>query len=412
MASNPNTCADVALHFSKMHGLGNDFVMVEDRQLAALALASAQLADARIEFDADWIRQFCSRLAAHLCNRNFAVGADGLIVAIDLAHLRAFKNKTAPAADEKFFLALDQFTAPYPERDSCDVAWIYVNSDGSYSAMCGNGLRCLTLFVKKLGWSVGDSFRVSTSVYPVTVSVESGTAPGGSQAAASMTVRTRLAGPKYAPEQIPLKLPTGTTAGQNFVDQAIAVGARTIKATCISMGNPHCVVFDEGQETAELSDIMGAYVSDIRAAHASGRALQKFPPALLQLADDMQKLSVFPQGVNVEFVKIDPLSPETAYVFVVERGCGPTLACASGAAAVLAAGVISKRLNKKSYVILPGGKLEVCLSSSGDQGCMANSNEYIDLTGPATKAFAGDTTLSAAVLLSLASTDSTEGVCR
>jgi len=180
-----------------------------------------------------------------------------------------------------------------------------------------------------------------------------------------------------------------------FVDQEISVGGRNLLATCISMGNPHCVIFEQ-----EGLSLFG-YAADIKAAHDGGRALQKFPEELLQLAGDIQKLSIFPQGVNVEFVRTEGQDPDTACVFVVERGCGATLACASGAAAVLAAGVISNRLNKKSYVILPGGKLECSLTGCGDdQGSMQagaeyKQNQYIELTGPATRAFSGNVSVPA-----------------
>jgi diaminopimelate epimerase len=193
----------------------------------------------------------------------------------------------------------------------------------------------------------------------------------------------------------------------SFVDQSIDVNGLKLQATCVSMGNPHCVIFE--QEGLSLAQ----YAVDIEKAHASGRALHDFPRRLLLLAADIQQLSLFPEGVNVEFVKVDSESPDTAVVFVVERGCGATLACASGAAAVLAAGVISGRLNKKSYVILPGGKLEVSLSSVNEQGCM---QEYIDLTGPAVKVFSGDVILPAYALLAglvaaKSSAISGEGLC-
>ena len=376
-----DTRSAIALHFSKMHGLGNDFVMLEAEQLAACvsSLASSVSGPAQI-------KQICSRLAAFICNRNFGVGADGLIVAIDLKHMRA--QSTAAVG---FYRALDLYTADYPGRDDCDIAWIYVNSDGSYSAMCGNGLRCLAFFVKELGWPLGKSFSVATSVYPVTAEVIDGTAPDGTKVDSSknksdtIIVRTRLAGAKYATAQIPMAVP----AADRFIDQPIKVAGRTFLATCISMGNPHCVLFEQDGLSLE------GYAADIKKAHADGKALQKFPDELLQLADDIQKLSIFPEGVNVEFVRTDA-DRENAWAFIVERGCGATLACASGAAAVLAAGVISNRLNKKSYVILPGGKLECSLTGCGDhQGSMQagaeyTQDEYIELTGPATRAFSGD----------------------
>ena len=128
---------------------------------------------------------------------------------------------------------------------------------------------------------------------------------------------------------------------------------------------------------------MMRYALDIEKAHGQGLCLNRFPSELVVLAEEIQKLPAFPQGVNVEFVL--PQGRDNACTFVVERGCGPTLACASGAAAVLAAGVKTNRLNKKSYVILPGGKLETHL---------LNEPEEIELIGPAVQVFSGAISLT------------------
>jgi diaminopimelate epimerase len=392
----------ISVHFSKMQGLGNDFVMISDSQLACLAAAVGKITAGEGR-GGPWLKQFCSKLASTLCNRHFGIGGDGLIVAIDLARLQKECADKNPADDNRareidpFYVALEEFTASYPQRNTCDLGWIYVNADGSYSAMCGNGLRCFTLFAQELGWLRGAACRVATAAYPVVVTIKNDgvagcTAPGGGgpnalDACRGIEVISRLAGPKFAPQDIPLDTSMLAAGLTTFVDQLIDVNGLKLQATCVSMGNPHCVIFE--QDGLSLAQ----YAADIKSAHAGGHALQNFPRRLLVLAADIQQLSLFPEGVNVAFVKIDPETKGTALAFVVERGCGATLACASGAAAVLAAGVISGRLNKKSYVILPGGKLEVSLSSVPDQ---ENMQEFIDLTGPAVKVFSGDITLPAA----------------
>lgn len=378
-----------------MHGLGNDFVMLSAEELARLVEAATVADQAHSQSrdavaGAACLESFCGALATRLCNRHFSIGGDGLIIAINLTELKK------QIEDSDFYRALDQFTASYPQRDQCQLAWIYINSDGSYSAMCGNGLRCFTLFARELGW-LEVTAKVATSAYPVEVTItkELDTAPGGGLIGAgglvAVEVLTRLAGPVFAPAEIPLDTSDFQSfSGLNsFVDQNIDIHGTTLAVTCLSMGNPHCVVFEQESIAAALDE----YVVDIKAAHANGLPLQNFPRRLLVLAADIQQLSLFPQGVNVEFVAIDKNNGNTALVFVVERGCGATLACASGAAAVLAAGVISGRLNKKSYVILPGGKLEVSLSSVHNQ-------EYIELTGPAIKAFSGDVTLPLSIFAS------------
>ncbi len=423
------------LHFSKMHGLGNDFVMISDRQLADLVVAALSQVGGKTSrsaapsFDAQRLKQFCSRLASTLCDRHFGIGGDGLIVAIDLAHMlsaaqdsgagtkgQATGQSTAIAdvssTHSTFWRALDQFTASYPERAACRLAWIYVNSDGSYAEMCGNGLRCFTLFARELGLIKGSTCSVATVAYPVVVTIQdrdksdqtsaAGASGSGKEAAAktdaactarggeakassgsadSIEVVTRLAGPQFNSTAIPLNTSILAADQESFIDQTIEVNGLQLKATCVSMGNPHCIIFEQ----KNLS--LDRYAADIKAAHAAGRALETFPEDLVNLGGDIQKLSLFPAGTNVEFVRIDTEEPDTAIVFVVERGCGATLACASGAAAVLAVGAKSGRLNKKSYVILPGGKLQVSLSSVKEK---KHVHEYIELTGPAMKVFSGD----------------------
>ncbi len=178
----------VLVHFSKMHGLGNDFVMLTDLELTSLvAEVRGELPAKAPVIDKFWIKQFCSGLSSLLCDRRFGIGADGLIVAIDLERVKqekqavvARKGVDRKTADEN--LALAELTAAYPERAACDVAWLYVNSDGSYSAMCGNGLRCLALFVRELGWLGSDSFKVATSAYPVVVTIKNAAAGGSGTA--------------------------------------------------------------------------------------------------------------------------------------------------------------------------------------------------------------------------------------
>jgi diaminopimelate epimerase len=381
---------NVRLHFVKMHGLGNDFVMITDDALGALIAQRAARKTAPAKpLTGPALKQYCSALARLVCDRHGGIGGDGLIVAINLTGLKVQAERSSAGS---YLRALDEMTAAYPERVHCEIAWLYVNSDGSYSAMCGNGLRCLTAFVLDLGWissaqAASQGFRIATAVYPVSVCTTATTA--GDADSDALQIVTRLAGPQFAPVNIPLALdqiPHDDTAGSasTFTDQMIRVRGQSLQVSCVSMGNPHCVVFE--QSACDVDAGMRAYAKDIQRAHGQGFSLQKFPPSLIALAEEIQKLPLFPEGTNVEFVRVE--SPDRALVFVVERGCGPTLACASGAAAVLAAGVKTKRINKKSYVILPGGKLEASLSVVREQ-------EYIELTGPAVQVFTGDFVLPA-----------------
>ena len=356
----PNQLPPYLLPFTKMHGLGNDFVMVKDVDLdfvlrSALAKAGEALSGAE-NIDASAV---LSRLAQAVCDRRFGVGADGLIVAV----------RPHGAAG-----LLEKIVAAYPSYRQCDLAWIYINSDGSSSDMCGNGLRCLAYFARENAdresenhWPKGESFKVATRAYPVNVTVQQsalGSAGGGdhysrqSHQLLIRMVRTQLAAPEI-----------------KFVAERLTLGDITLSATSIDMGNPHCVIFDCAElELTQYQGCMRGISSGASYAFAG-----KFPSRLLDLAHQIQGLSLFPQGVNVEFVL--PQGRDRAVVYVVERGCGPTLACASGAAAVVAAGVMEERLNRQCCVILPGGELEVTWSSL---------DNLIELNGPAQIAFSGE----------------------
>ncbi|MFA7339112.1 MAG: diaminopimelate epimerase [Candidatus Obscuribacterales bacterium] len=357
----PNQLPPYKLPFTKMHGLGNDFVMVKDVDLD-LVLRSALARAGEVPPGAKNIDVVAalSRLAQVVCDRRFGIGADGLIVAV-----------SCHGADG---LLIENIVTAYPSYKQCDLAWIYINGDGSSSDMCGNGLRCLAYFVRanadkegKSRWPQSDNFRVATRVYPVAVTVlepnlcSAGGAADNSRQAHQLLkrmVRTQLAAPEIG-----------------FVAERLTLGDITLSATAIDMGNPHCVIFDCAE--LELTRYQGCMQGISSGAAAA--SIEKFPSRLLELAHQIQGLSIFPQGVNVEFVL--PQGRDRAVVYVVERGCGPTLACASGAAAVVAAGVMEERLNRQCCVILPGGELEVTWSSL---------DNLIELNGPAQIVFSGE----------------------
>ncbi len=241
------------LPFEKMHGLGNDFVMVERRHLPS---------------GVDDVK-----LTKILCNRNFGIGADGLII-VDLS------------SDRK-----------------SDFVWNYYNSDGSFAEMCGNGMRCFAKYVFERGFTDERTFSVSTKAGIIKPTIEDD---------ATVTVDMGKA-----------KLP------EKIVDEII-IDSRTFKFTYIETGNPHCVIFLD----KEITDV----------------EFNKYGPLI-------EKHSKFPKGVNVEFVKVVSNSEVNCRVW--ERGCGPTLACGTGACAVVVAGQINGYLIEKAKVNLPGGSLNV-----------------------------------------------------
>ena len=285
-----------AIAFTKMQALGNDFILVEERELALNPDGQSLLTD---------LGQQGARLARNICDRRLGIGADGLII------------------------------VRKPQNPECSVAWMYFNSDGSISAMCGNGLRCLGLFSVETKLVTSDEFKVETAVGPSTVKVID-----------QDIITSDLGVPLLASGQIPLS----GEHRDSVLKETLSIDGQTLIATCVNVGNPHCVIFNSGLDEEEMR----------------------------LLAPKIQQLPLFPEGVNVEFAQVT--SSSHANVFVWERGCGATLACASGAAAVLVAGVLEGRLTRAVTIDLPGGSLRVWWSDADD---------HIHITGPAQTVFRG-----------------------
>lgn len=321
-----------ALPFVKMHGLGNDFVMVNLPDLMAVdSLRSA------FERGFDPLPE----LAGKLCDRHYGVGADGLIVGFSLAAVRA-KPSSALAHAHQLIVKVGYGC---PDDGRCDIGWTYLNGDGSFSAMCGNGLRCLSLWAIEVKLVATSHFLVSTKVGAVEVDLKS-----------NDRITVDIGIPNLTSHSIPL---SGVTSDR-FIKQPVGTGTDRFNGTCVNMGNPHCVIFLDGKESTMLKNHLD------------------FPAHLVAPAKLIQELPLFPEGVNVEFAVAD--GREAVRTWVWERGCGPTLACASGAAAVLVAGVLEGRLDRACEVRLPGGSLEI----NWDAG-----DEHVRITGPARTSFAG-----------------------
>ena len=125
------------MRFVKMHGLGNDFVMLESAELGRV-VADCQHSLGK-SFGKEDLKAFCATLTKSICDRHIGIGGDGIIVAIKVAGLASDKSA--------YGVALSDLIATYPSWQDCQVAWIYINSDGSFSEMCGNGMRCLGRFI-------------------------------------------------------------------------------------------------------------------------------------------------------------------------------------------------------------------------------------------------------------------------
>ncbi len=209
------------------------------------------------------------------------------------------------------------------------------NSDGTEPEMCGNGIRCLGRFLYDEGLCQKIPMTVETGAGLLTLqlSVEDGTVRGAT---------VNMGAPRFSPEEIPV------AADGNAV--TVEVDGRALRFFCVSMGNPHAVTFD------------------------------LFPDedGLRRLGPQIERHPLFPRRTNVEFCRLD--GEGGAQVRVWERGVGPTLACGTGACAVLAAGAAQGLLPREAPIALPGGTLSV---RWGEDGCLY-------MTGPAERVFTGE----------------------
>lgn len=245
-----------------------------------------------------------AELAIRLSDRNFSIGGDGVILICKSA-----------VADAKMRI---------------------FNADGSEGKTCGNGLRCTAKLLYELGIIRRKELTVETLGGVARLWIYTGT--GG----AVKRVKADVGRADFTPAHIPV------LAERPVIGKKLTIGGRTYTSTCVSVGNPHCVIFSE-------------------------------PPADLAKAGKAFKESeLFPEGVNVEFAEV--ISPQEVRVRVWERGSGETLACGSGACAVVAAAVVNGycREGEDVFVRLRGGSLTVNYTK-----------ERILMTGAACLAYTG-----------------------
>jgi diaminopimelate epimerase len=266
------------LRFTKMHGAGNDFVIVDCRA-EPLALDAAQI--------------------ARLGDRHFGVGFDQLLT-------------IEPAHDA-----------------SCAFAYGIHNSDGSPARQCGNGVRCVAAWLRRDGAIGAGELQLQSPSGPVRVSV----GDDGS-------VRAGMGMARFAPDEIPLRLPAADPYRLHLNGADVEFGA-------VSMGNPHAVI--------EVADVAAAPLATL------GAALSIDPH--------------FPQGCNVGFVQI--VDRTRVRLRVWERGAGATLACGTGACA--AAVVLRRRgsLDAEVAVELPGGTLLIHWPGVGADVTMAGPTQFV-----------------------------------
>lgn len=270
--------------FWKMHGLGNDYMVIND-------------------FDCS-ITEETRKYLVKLCKQRFAVGADGLLL--------------------------------IQQSNIADVRMRIFNIDGGEAEMCGNGIRCLAKFCFEQHLITKSQIDVETlaGIKKCTLTIDQGTGD-------VTEIEVDMGVPLFDRKDIPM-LGDGT-----FINQELIIEKERYQATCLSVGNPHCVIFIED--------------------------IENFP--VETIGSIIENHTLFPKRVNVEFVQI--LNDHELVMRVWERGVGETSACGTGACASV---VASKMLNKTSgnvRVQLKGGPLTISFG------------ERIIMTGPAEKIFEG-----------------------
>ncbi len=287
--------------FKKIHGAGNDFVFIEDM-------------DDQIELAPEQI--------AALCDRHFGIGGDGVIL-----------------------------VKPSPEP-GCDAFMCYYNSDGTTAQMCGNGVRCFAKYIVDYG--IVDKAKGYVDVW---------TLAGAKHieyrldAAGKLELATVNMG---APILEAAKVPTTLVPndGERAVDVPFDTPYGEMRATCVSMGNPHCICFMDDRR----------YFDD-----PASFDIQK-------IGSFMECSPEFPEKCNIEFAYVVPDAADpTILMRVWERGCGETFACGTGACATGVAASLTGRSGRSNDLVLRGGTLHIEYREDGD----------VIMTGPAAEAFSG-----------------------
>ena len=283
------------MKFTKMHGIGNDYVYVNCFE--------------------EKVRN-PARVARRVSSRHYGIGADGLILIT-------------------------------PSKKA-DVGMRIFNADGGEAEMCGNGIRCVAKYAYEHGLVSRKRMTVETRAGIKTLDIKTdGSRVNG--------VRVNMGTPGLLRKQIPMKSINKDAARGNtrVIDEPFDVDGgdnKELRITCVSMGNPHCVIF--------LDKLKG------------------FP--VEKYGSFIERHRAFPERVNVHFVEV--LGRDEVRVKTWERGSGQTLACGTGASAVCVAGVLNKKTSRKILAHLPGGDLTLEWSRGGD----------VFMTGPAEEVFTGE----------------------
>lgn len=277
------------MKFTKMHGIGNDYVYVNCFEESVKNPAE--------------VSKFVS-------DRHFGIGSDGLIL-------------ISPSAIADFRMNI-------------------YNADGSQAEMCGNGIRCVAKYVYDYGLTDKTEISVETlaGIKYLRLQVENGKVA---------SVEVNMGAPILEPKEIPVAVEESPV-----VNVPVEVKGKIYHMTCVSMGNPHAIIFMNNVKDLDIAAI-GAY---------------------------FENHTVFPKRTNTEFVEV--LDRNTVNMRVWERGSDETLACGTGACATTVACILNDKTENEVTVHLLGGDLKIRWDREANQ---------VYMTGPATVVFDGEITL-------------------
>lgn len=275
------------LKFVKMHGCGNDYIYVNG-------------------FEYSFSSEKKTELAKSLSDRHFGIGSDGLI----------FINSSNIA----------------------DFEMEMYNADGSRAEMCGNGIRCVAKYVCDNKMTDASEFIIESMGKRkyITVTKEKGLVS---------TVKVDMGEPILKPSLIPVI--SNDNEDLDFVDEPVNVDGEIIKMTCVSMGNPHAVIF-------------------------------RSPDDVLKIGPSIETNAAFPKRVNAEFVEV--LDSKNVRMRVWERGTGETFCCGTGCCATTVACILNKKTEDEITIHVLGGEIKVQWN---------RENNHVYMTGPATTVYEG-----------------------
>ncbi|MBP7368421.1 MAG: diaminopimelate epimerase [Paludibacteraceae bacterium] len=275
------------MKFTKMHGIGNDYIYINGFE--------EQLENP-------------GELSIRLSDRHKGVGSDGLVIIL-------------PSSKADFRMQM-------------------FNADGSEAEMCGNAARCIGKYVYEKGMTDKTELTLETLAGIKTLQLFL------DERNNVVSVTVDMGKPVLEAEKIPTTLP-----GKQIVNFPVSFDGINYAITCVSMGNPHTVIFTENIANMDIEKM--------------GKKIENAP--------------IFPRRTNVEFIEV--IDKSRIEMRVWERGSGETMACGTGACASVVAGVLNGLVSRKATVELLGGNLEIEWNEN---------DEHVYLTGPAETVFEGE----------------------